>query len=343
MSTDEKITGLACPNCKGRVEIPEGQRIVICPYCDQRSLVRGERGVLRYQVPRQIDRDRALAALKGFMKGMNRAPDLANKARLTELFVAYLPFWSVWAKVAGWVFGEKRIGSGERQHYEPREVKVLKPMNWNAPACDVAEFGVETVRMEGRPLQSFQAAALHADGMVFEPVGSSTDGERLAEATFGQAVQATAHLDRMGSVFSRLLNRRAGLVYFPLYVARYDYRGRTYQAVIDGHSGEVLYGKAPGNTWYRGAALVLGMAMGSLIMVDGTALAFALLNQSNGDNSFLFLFAPLVVGAALMWAAYRRFRYGEQIEHRAASARRPMQKGSSMAQVLNELGVRLEL
>ena len=67
MSTDEKIIGLACPKCEGRVEIPEGQRIVICPYCDQRSLVRGERGVLRYQVPRQIDRDRALASLKGFM------------------------------------------------------------------------------------------------------------------------------------------------------------------------------------------------------------------------------------------------------------------------------------
>ena len=48
----EPITGLACPNCSGTLEIKEGQRIVRCPYCDARSFVRGERGVARYQVAR---------------------------------------------------------------------------------------------------------------------------------------------------------------------------------------------------------------------------------------------------------------------------------------------------
>ena len=55
------ITGLTCPNCAGTLSVQEGQRIVKCPYCEARSLVRGERGVRRYQVERRVDRDAAAA------------------------------------------------------------------------------------------------------------------------------------------------------------------------------------------------------------------------------------------------------------------------------------------
>ncbi len=338
----ETITGLACPSCQGRLEIPEGTRIVICPYCSQRSLVRGERGIYRYQVPRLVDRERALASLRGFLRGLNRAPDLGSKARLTELFTAYLPFWSIWAKVAGWVLGEKRVGSGDHRRYEPREVKVLRPMNWNAAACDVAEFGVEAVKLEGRAMEPFQPAALHADGMVFEPVGSVTEGERLAQQIFEDDVRAAARLDRIGSTYVRMSGRRLGVVYFPLWVARYLYRGRAFQVVIDGHSGEVLYGKAPGNTWYRAAALVAGMAAGAFVMVDGTAFALSLLSGSD-EGSLLFLVVPFVAGAALMAAAYRAFRYGEQVEHRARLARKPAPSPGSLGGLLEEIGVKVEL
>ena len=56
MSEKEALTGLNCPRCGGIVPIPEGQAIVICPFCQQRSVVRGENGVRRYQVPNRIDR-----------------------------------------------------------------------------------------------------------------------------------------------------------------------------------------------------------------------------------------------------------------------------------------------
>jgi DNA-directed RNA polymerase subunit RPC12/RpoP len=337
----ETITGLSCPSCQGRLEIPEGARITICPYCSQRSLVRGERGIYRYQVPRRIDREKALTSLRGFLRGMNRAPDLAAKARLTELFTAYVPFWSVWAKVAGWVMGQERVGSGEHRRYEPREVKVQKPMNWNAAACDVAEFGVEAVRLEGRPVEPFQPAALHADGMVFEPVGSVAEGERLANQVFEAQVRAASRLERVGSVFVRLLGKRLGLVYFPLWVGRYLYRGRAFQVVIDGFSGEVLYGKAPGNTWYRAAALVGGMAAGALLMVDGTALALGLLSGSD-EGSIVFLAVPLVAGAGLMAAAYRAFRYGEQVEHRSRVGPKLVSARGSVGDLLEEIGVKID-
>src|SRR5205085_9109470 len=96
------ITGLACPNCSGALSVREGQKIVKCPYCNARSQVSGERGVGRYQVARRIDRERASQAVRGFWSGLNRAFDLSSKAQISEMFLAYLPYWRAQGQLAGW-------------------------------------------------------------------------------------------------------------------------------------------------------------------------------------------------------------------------------------------------
>ncbi len=65
---------------------------------------------------------------------------------------------------------------------------------------------------------------------------------------FQAEVCKKAGLDRMRQVFMRAVRRRNALVYHPLWVLRYLFRGRAFQVVVDGYSGEILYGKAPGNT-----------------------------------------------------------------------------------------------
>ena len=104
------ITGLSCPNCAGTLSVREGQRIVKCPYCEARSLVRGERGVGRYQAARTVSREAAAAAVRGFWSGFNRAMDLSRRAQITELFLVYLPYWRAQSQVAGWLFGQKKVG-----------------------------------------------------------------------------------------------------------------------------------------------------------------------------------------------------------------------------------------
>ena len=61
----------------------------------------------RYQVARRVDREHATHAVRGFWRGFNRAFDLSAKAQITELFLAYLPYWRAQAQMAGWIFGEK--------------------------------------------------------------------------------------------------------------------------------------------------------------------------------------------------------------------------------------------
>ncbi|HET7009234.1 MAG TPA: hypothetical protein VFI11_00540 [Anaerolineales bacterium] len=343
MATAETTTGLACPNCQGRLVVPEGVRIVRCPYCDLRSAIRGERGLLRYQAPRKLDREGALRALRQFQAGLDKAPGLPQRGKVTELFVAYMPVWAVWARVAAWAFGRKKVGSSKNRRLEPREVQILRAMSWNAPACDVQEFGVERVPLDGQNLVAFDPAALHADGMVFEPVGSSVEAIAEAHHTFDEEVRDISDLDEIGSMKIRHLRERLAIVYYPLWVARYTFHGRAYQVVIDGHSGKVLYGKAPGNIWYRAAALVAGMAVGALTAVDGTALALRVALESDDSDSLFLVVLPLVLGLGLMLWAYRRFRYGEQVEFRQRGRRRPKVKSDEITNLLKDVAVEFGL
>jgi len=111
-----------------------------------------------------------------------------------------------------------------------------------------------------------------------------------------------------------LLRQRLSLVYYPLWVARYEYKKRNYQVVVDGVNGDVLYGKAPGNILYRAAALVLGMALGNLMLVDGTALAGVLISSSDDGDGALLVLVPIAIGLGLIASGYRAFRYGEEVE-----------------------------
>jgi hypothetical protein len=351
--TIDAVRGLNCPRCGGIVPIPEGQVIVACPYCEQRSVVaasavknaedsagtsggvaaggsdtaggsaitnRGTStslGVRRYQAPLQIAREQAVEALHGFLSGkVQVARDASRVAQLQEAFLVHLPFWAVWGRGVAYAFGQVKVGSGDHSRWEPREKKFVRDLTWNTPACEVGEFGVRQIPLEGCPLQPFKPDILHRSGMVFEPVGAEEAALESARQDFNQRIRDEVKMGRTGQVFTRLVRARLGLVYYPLWVLRYLYRGRAFQVVVDGVNGQVLYGKAPGSVAYRAAVLVGGMAAGAVITLDVPALILSGSNSSHSnDNPFIFALLVFVVGIGILIAAYRTFRYAEQYEY----------------------------
>ncbi len=310
--SEKGLQGLSCPRCGGMVPIPEGQAIVICPFCEQRSVVSGERGVRRYQVPQRAGREQALKAFKGFLtSSLEIGRDAARRAEVTDVLLVHLPFWSAWGRGVAWAFGQQQVGSGEHRRYEPRERRAVTELSWNAAACDVGEFGVRRVSLEGRPLEPFNSEGLHRSGMVFEPVGSEQTALETARLAFEREVSEKVKLSRTAQLFTRLLGARLGIVYYPAWVVRYLYRGRSFQVVVDGFDGAVLYGKAPGNVLYRAAVLVGGMALGALLAIDVPA---AILSASEKGDILGVAAVAFAAGLGLMYAGWRKFRYGEHYE-----------------------------
>jgi hypothetical protein len=283
--------------------------------------VRGERGITRYQVARKVDRDQAAQAVRGFWRGFNRALDLGSRSTISELFLVYLPYWRAQALLAGWLFGEERRTSNKRTTYIPKETQVMQPVGWTGAAGDVAEFGVEAVPLDGAQYAAYDPDGLHAEGLVFEPTGSNTAADEAANDTWTRTAKRRSGIDRLSQSLLHFLRRSLALVYYPLWVARYNYRQRVYQVVVDGHSGKVLYGKAPGNVLYRALMLVAGTALGSFVLVDGLALALVIAANSSDDDSGGIVILPVIVGAVLIFLGYRLFRWGEEVEHRLPGTR----------------------
>jgi hypothetical protein len=98
--------------------------------------------------------------------------------------------------------------------------------------------------------------------------------------------------------------------------------------VIDGVNNKVLYGKAPGNILYRAGALVLGMAVGNLLLVHGTYVALQILGStsSSNDDGWAFLLVPPALGILAIIKGYRSFRFGEEVEHLDREARKAVRK-----------------
>lgn len=330
-----KSHGLVCPNCGGVVPVPEGARIVTCPFCDMRSVVGGDQGIRRWQVVNQIDRAKAMEATNGFYSGMNKARDLKKKAQVKELFLAYLPYWHVKAFVAGWLFGRVKKGDDDTK---PVEVEVMEEMDWNDAATDVSEFGVHRVNVMQQQLEPYDAELLHSDGMVFEPVESRSEALQEAISHFSHRGRSKRSLQRKYFEKFHFLRQRFSLVYYPLWIARYSYRDRSYQVVVDGTNGKVLYGKAPGNIFYRAAMLVGAMAAGTFILVNGTVLAgLAVANSDDGDG-LAFLLVPIAIGVGLIAAGYRKFRYGEEVEQMQKSAKKALLGRQTGGEGLYSLG-----
>jgi hypothetical protein len=185
-------------------------------------------------------------------------------------------------------------------------VRVVQELVWNSAACDVGEFGVNRITLDGRPLEPFDLEQLQNHGMVFGPVGSVVEAREEALDQFEQDMTKKANLDRVSQTFVRIIRQRMGLVYYPLWVLRFLYRGRSFQVVVDGYSREVLYGKAPGNIFYRAGVLVAGMAIGAFIAVD---IPYWLAGSEDSDG--LAILAVFLGGLLIMYNAYRTYRYGE--------------------------------
>jgi hypothetical protein len=298
-----------------------------------RSLVQGERGVRRWQISNKVDRERALTAVTGFFSGMNKARDLKKTAEIKEVFLVYLPYWRVQAFVAGWLFGRVKDG---KDSTKPVEVEVMQDMLWNDAAADVSEFGVHRVSAAKSDLEPYDSDLLHAEAMVFEPVESRDEAMREAQSHFLYQGRKKKRLQQKFFEKFHFLRQKLSLVYYPLWVARYEYRGRNYQVVVDGTSGNVLYGKAPGNIFFRAIMLIGGMAIGNFILVNGSILGGLLVASSDEGDAIWLPLVALAVGIAFIIAGYARFRHGEEVETLQDSAKKAtLTDGSSSKGMLS--------
>jgi DNA-directed RNA polymerase subunit RPC12/RpoP len=317
MSQEEVIKGLMCPSCGGSVEIREGNNVLKCPYCGTALMVMGDEGMLQYHVKSNTDRESTKAEAVRWFGKFDKDRKLKAEAQFIDVFLIHIPFWRSMGKVCGWVFGnmihhETSRDSKGNMHTttrkEPVERMVMEEFLWNRAACDVSDFGVEEVDASGIAghLEPFDIHAVEKQGMVFEPTHSRTDAVKASEEWMLQKARNSVRVDEV--LFQKLhaLDKKLSIVYYPLWVLRYRFRERNYQVVIDGTSGRLLYGRAPGSTLYRVSMFVGSLMIGNLILTASVKAYFS----TNTSEIFI---AASIAGAALILFGFFKFRYGGEV------------------------------
>ncbi len=308
-SLSHRVRGLSCPNCGGALEVDTGLRVVVCPYCQTSLLALNELGTRRFAVEPQIDADRAREIARRWLaSGINKDRRLRKEAEVREAFLSFLPFYRVEADCIGFALGteERRrwVGSGKNRRMETYEVDVERSaeqrFDRTYPAVNVAEWGIQKVDLAGDPIVAFNPETLDRLGMVFPPTGSEIDIRTAAIEQFKREADPSSGLKRTRFRFLQSLRERLSVVYYPLWVVRYRFRDRSYQALVDGESGALAYGKAAGNDLYRAMMLVATEAVAAFVAT--TAL------QLMGANLFSLFFAA--IGLAIFLWGWKKFRWG---------------------------------
>lgn len=316
LKKEKIIKGITCPSCSGELDIRDGMHSFNCKYCGTLLVVKGDKGVLKYYVPRKLKRDDAIErAYKWLGEGLSKAKGLKANSQVTEAFLVYIPYWRVRADVVGWVFGvEKRTvttSSGTRTEYEHKEVKIQKSFDKTLPACDVAELGVRKVNLMGDQILPVNYEALQQDGMVFNIVSSQKDVLENSLNLFKSQARKEVNLDEITFEHYDLVRENISIVYYPLWIVRYIFNNRTYQIVIDGEDGSVCYGKAPGSNLFRAITGILGLALG---MYLATFFEIFAIIRTSDKTPWIIYGLCLLFGIFLISYSYKKFRYGGEIE-----------------------------
>ncbi len=310
------LTGLKCASCGGSVDVEEGVTNVRCRYCGTPQAVVGDRGIVRVMVLNKLERTKASEVVRRWLRaGIRKDPALKKEAHFEEAFLAWFPFVRARFDAVGWVLGirKRRVkrGNAWKTVREPVEREIERAVDLTMPAADMAEFGVHRVNLAGDEVQPLNDELLRSRGMVFRPSRSLEEtAADLSDRALAD-IKRSNRLDEITFSWLAAVRRRVALVYYPLWVVRYGFRGRTYQVLVDAEDGSLAFGKAPGNHLFRAFSLVA--ACGGACFVGTTILQHAgtFLRSENGLMGLGFV--GLVLAGLVYWG-YAQFRHGGVVE-----------------------------
>ena len=323
--------GLNCPACGGAISVEEGENTVICQYCDSTLYIEGDKGVSTIAFSNRVAKETAMKATQTWWTRGFKARDLKRTGQVTEIYPIYLPFWRALTRVAGWVCGyEERRHTDQKGNVRvekiPKEVMVLQDYTFSEIACDPGDLGIRT-------LKNFSGETGFADfDMIptFEATTSRDDA--IVRAKNDALARAKAGVRVPHVTFQKLhvLPKRLSMVYYPVWVVRYNYRNRMYMSTVDGVTGQMMSGRAPGDPMFQSLAVTAGTSLGGIIAALGIIFSGESVEIAAGG---------LAVGIGLLYVTYRFFRHGSEIvegefKEKKASSKQTLREIQNIAKQL---------
>jgi hypothetical protein len=238
--------GIRCSHCGAPVEFTPGEIIATCKYCGFTTVVEtGQAFTFEHSLLlNKYDETQIEMPIRDWMRsGFLKPSDLAKKAKITEKSLVYLPFWVVSIEV-------KSTYKGIFERITPSIVKdgtIEKEYNWLVLAREATEFPTREydVPLGGKMPYDFR----RIEGFA-KVLNSEIDRDEALELA---KQQIEAHhrfllqqdVDKIVELRSDFNVKQAVYLHAPIWFIKYEYRGTSYQLLIDGATGTVVKGEIP--------------------------------------------------------------------------------------------------
>ena len=237
---------IRCSHCGAPVEFKPGELIATCKYCGFTTVI--ETGApFNFEHSLLLNKYNSAQAdelIKGWMRsGFMKPDDLARKSKILEKNLVYLPFWVVSAET-------KTSYKGVFERISPpivKDGKIQKEYNWLVLAREAAGFPTREydVPLEGKVPYDFRKI----EGFA-KVLNSEITREEALELAKQQIEALHRYLlkqdvDKIIEIYTEINVKQAVYLHAPVWFVKYEYKGKTYQLILDGAAGMALKGDIP--------------------------------------------------------------------------------------------------
>jgi hypothetical protein len=237
---------ISCSHCGAPVEFKPGEIIATCKYCGFTTVIQtGQAFTFEHSLLlNNYNPDQIEGLVRDWMhSGFMKPSDLAKKSKLTEKNLTYLPFWVVSLEAT-----TKYKGIFER--ISPpivKEGQIKKEYNWLVLARGAAGF---PTREYDVPL----TGKIPYDFRKIEGFAKLLNSEIQRDQALDLAKQQidTHHrfllqqdVDRIVEADTVVELKQMVYLHAPIWFIKYEYKGNSYQLLVDGATGMVLKGEIP--------------------------------------------------------------------------------------------------
>ncbi|MGC8895186.1 MAG: hypothetical protein ACP5LB_00255 [Candidatus Bathyarchaeia archaeon] len=240
------VQEIRCSNCGAPISFEPGEIIATCKYCGYTVVIETGKAftfdhsmLLNKYDPAQVEEVVKSWMTSGFLK----PPDLARKSKIIEKSLIYIPFWIITAEAE-----TKYKGIFER--IAPAVIKegqIKKEYNWLILARKATEFPTREydVPLEGKIPYDFRKIEGYARTLNSEIDKDEALEQAKQEIEEHHKYLAQQDVDKIIEIESEIRVSQTVYLHAPIWFIKYEYKGKTYQLIIDGATGAVVKGDIP--------------------------------------------------------------------------------------------------
>lgn len=240
------VDEIKCSHCGAPIAFKPGEILATCKYCGFTVVIEtGETFTFEHSLLlNAYDLDQIEGPIRTWMQeGFLKPSDLARKSKIVEKDLVYLPFWVVSVEA-------KSTYKGVFERLTPAVVKdgkIEKEYSWLVLARKASDFPTReyNVPLEGKIPYDFRKI----EGFA-KVLNSEVDRDGAVEIA---KQQIDAHhrflvqqdVDKIIEFNTELDVKQVVYLHAPIWFVKYEYKGKTYQLLIDGAMGTAIKGDIP--------------------------------------------------------------------------------------------------